>query len=933
MTQDGRPPQVSAGFAGRITRAPEPFEPERGDEAVAALPEIGGPVRDLLRGTAGCSPYLRGLMTREAGWLPGALDEPETARDAVLAALPEVAPDQVPVALRAAKRRLALLVALADLGGVWTLEEVTATLSRLADIAADTAIKAALWPDLKRGKLPGQGEGDLAEAGGFVALAMGKQGANELNYSSDIDLICLFDDERYHPVDLHEARSVLIRATRRMARTLSDVTADGYVFRTDLRLRPDPAVTPVCLSMEAAERYYESVGRTWERAAFIKARPCAGDLAAGDRFLEALRPFVWRKHLDFAAIEDAHAMRVAIRDHKGLGGKLTLEGHNVKLGRGGIREIEFFAQTRQLISGGRDPALRPPGTVAALEAFRETGWVPPDVADTLVGHYRAHREVEHRLQMIGDAQTHALPTSAEGFARLAAFMGRDVAGLRAELRDRFEEVHGLTEDFFAPDPVAPMEVEFGREVTERWPGYPALRTTRAVEIFNRLRPDILARLQEAAKPEEALAQFDAFLAGLPAGVQLFSLFEASPDLRRLIVDICATAPALAQYLSRNAGVLDAVIGGDFFAPWPGVAGLVEALGAALAGEADYEARLDAARRWAKEWHFRIGVHHLRGLIEAETAGRHYADLAEAVVAGLWPVVCENFAARHGAPPGVGSAVVAMGSLGAGRLNATSDLDLIVIYDEAGVESSDGPRPLPSRTYYARLTQALVTALSARMAEGRLYEVDMRLRPSGRKGPVATSLTSFGRYQREEAWTWEHLALTRARPVAGPEALREAIETERRDVLAEKAEGETVLEDVAAMRARIAEAKSPDGVFDAKIGPGRLQDMELLAQTAALRAGSPVRDFAGQLESGIASGWLTEDEAETLRSSAGLFWSLQAAARLLTGAPLDLEAVGEGGLRLILRETGMESAEALIEELECRGEAAAAVIAAKLEGAG
>ncbi|HSG54782.1 MAG TPA: glutamine-synthetase adenylyltransferase, partial [Paracoccaceae bacterium] len=513
--------------------------------------------------------------------------------------------------------------------------------------------------------------------------------------------------------------------------------------------------------------------RTWERAAYIKARPSAGDLAAGERFLKTLRPFVWRKHLDFAAIQDAHDMRLRIRAHKGLGGPVVLADHNMKLGRGGIREIEFFTQTRQIIAGGRDPELRVRGTVEGLSVLARKGWVPDEVAETLTRHYRAHREVEHRLQMINDAQTHSLPRNDEGFARLAAFMGVQQAALERDLKARISEVHELTEGFFAgsgivaaPEVPAAQAETFDTEVTSRWRSYPALRSARAVEIFQRLRPEILSRLARAAKPDEALLAFDGFLAGLPAGVQLFSLFEANPHLIDLLVDIVGTSPALAQHLSRHSGVFDAVIGGGFFAPWPGIAALAQELSALLDSESDYERKLDAARRWAKEWHFRIGVHHLRGLIEAEAVGPQYADLAEAVLRALWPVVVAQFAAKHGAPPGRGAMVLGMGSLGAARLNATSDLDLIVIYDADGVENSDGRRPLAARPYYARLTQAMVTALTAPMAEGKLYEVDMRLRPSGTQGPVATSLTSFRDYQMNEAWIWEHLALTRARAVAG-----------------------------------------------------------------------------------------------------------------------------------------------------------------------
>lgn len=918
-------------FTSRITRCPHAFDPDRGADAAAGFADLPKPILDLITGAAGCSPYLAELLRREGDWIIGTFDDPEQAVKDLLGRIPNISLDDLPTELRRCKSRIALLVGLADLGGVWPLETVTQVLTDFADAAVQACVVTLVAAEVGRGKLPASD--NPADAAGMVVLAMGKMGAGELNYSSDIDLICLFDETRFDPDDYHDVRAAFIRVTRKMTAILSDVRDGGYVFRTDLRLRPDASVTPVCLSMETAERYYESVGRTWERAAFIKARVCAGDQAAGDRFLATLKPFVWRKHLDFAAIQDAHDMRLKIRNHKGLHGPLVLEGHNIKLGRGGIREIEFFTQTRQLIAGGRDATLRARGTRAGLESLTRANWLPADSATQLYDHYRYLREVEHRLQMINDAQTQTLPQDADGFARLAAFMGQGPKALRDELTTRCEAVHLLTEGFFAPDtPSGKAASDWGAEVTARWYSYPALRSARAVEIFARLKPDMLNRLQEAAKPDEALAQFDGFLAGLPAGVQLFSLFEANPQLTKLIVDICATAPVLAQYLSRNSGVLDAVIGGAFFDPWPACQGLHDALTAQLAQSDDYESQLLAARRWAKEWHFRIGVHYLRGLITADEAGEQYADLAQAVVSALWPVVVADFARKHGPMPGRGGAVIAMGSLGVRRLTATSDLDLIMIYDAGGVEASEGRRPLEARPYFARLTQALVTALTAPMAEGRLYEVDMRLRPSGRQGPVATSLDAFKDYQQDQAWTWEHLALTRARAIAGDAGLTAEIEAFRRSLLLAKSKGPTVLADVKDMRARIAEAKPVFVAAEAKIGAGRLQDIELFAQSVALMCGSAEHDLSEQLQSGVADGWLDAADAQALCAAAGFLWQLQTASRFLTAGALDLTVLGEGAKRLILRETGHATVDDLIAAIETSAREADNIITRNLERA-
>ena len=909
-----------------LTRVPRPFEPERGQEAVAAVPDLSAPLRDLIHGAAGCSPYLAGLVTQEAAWLPAALEDSDAAMRDVLRP-PEGDMDTLRPLLRQAKRRVALLAGLADLGGAWSLEQVTGALTDLADMACGVALRAAIAHQVRRGKLPD------ADPGLFV-LAMGKMGAGELNYSSDIDLICLFDETRHPPGDHALIRKALVRAVQDMSGMLTDLTGDGYVFRTDLRLRPDPAVTPLVLSTGAAMRYYESLGRTWERAAYIKARPCAGDVDAGNRFLDDLRPFVWRRHLDFAAVQDAHNMRLAIRQHKGTGGPITLFGHNMKLGRGGIREIEFFTQTRQLISGGRDPDLRVRGTVDGLHRLADKGWVDASLATALTDHYRFARTVEHRVQMVRDAQTHSLPATPEGFERLAAMMGADRGQLETELVERLSAVHSETEGFFAPSSAepAPSEIKVDAGMRARWRSYPALRSERGAALFERIEPVLLAQLGAAGKPQEALAAFDSFLAGLPAGVQLFSLFEANPHLVDLLVDIVSTSPALARYLSRNASVLDAVIGGSFFDAWPGLAALEVEARARMGAEPDYEAKLDAIRAWAKDWHFRIGVHHLRDLTTASEAGTQYAELARAALAALWPVVQDQFARRHGPAPGRGAIILGMGSLGAGVLTAQSDLDVIVIYDPGEAEYSDGKKPLPVRTYYARLTQAMITAITAQTAQGRLYEADMRLRPSGNQGPVATSWASFQEYQRSEAWLWEHLALVRASLVAGPVDLGADIAALRQEVLTRPRDLGQVMEDLSDMRARIASSKAPAGLWDAKIGPGRMQDIELFSQTGALlfQGGAPP-DVAGGLGACVAAGLVSDAEAQVLNDTYAMLWRVQMASRLLSTGPVNPDDVGSRGLAVLIRTTEASDRDEAEASLEAAHSAARAVIDAAIMG--
>lgn len=540
---------MAGSLLSRIRRTPRIHDAGRANDIRERFADLAPEARDLLAGAGSASPYLASLMEREGGWLRESLTEaPEARMEAILRAAEAENPGALADLLRIAKRRAALLIALADLGGAWDLAAVSGALTDLADRAVSLGLTALVRAEIACGKLPGCTEDEAEEAAGMFVLAMGKMGARELNYSSDIDLIVLFDESRHDPADYGELRRSFIRITQRLVKLLQEQTAEGYVFRTDLRLRPDPSVTPVCIATEPAESYYESLGRTWERAAFIKARPCAGAIPAGEAFLERLTPFVWRRHLDYAAIQDTQDMRLRIRRHKGLTGPLEILGHDLKLAQGGIREIEFFTQTRQLIVGGRDPGLRQPATLSALRALADRGWVEGEAAAELATAYIAHRNLEHRIQMLDDAQTHRLPETEAGFARLAALAGTEAGLLKRELRDRLERVTALTEPFFVPDAPAPdapdvTEVfanpEAARERMAAWTRLPAFRTERARRIFRRIEPEILTRLAAAADADGALHSLDTFLAGLPAGVQLFS---SSRRIRRFLTSSSTSAP-------------------------------------------------------------------------------------------------------------------------------------------------------------------------------------------------------------------------------------------------------------------------------------------------------------------------------------------------------------------------------------------------------
>jgi glutamate-ammonia-ligase adenylyltransferase len=584
----------------------------------------------------------------------------------------------------------------------------------------------------------------------------------------------------------------------------------------------------------------------------------AGDLAAGAAYLDRLTPFVWRRYLDFAAIEDTHEMLRKIRAQKGRFSPGAIPGCDIKLGPGGIREIEFFAQTRQLICGGREPGLRVPTTLGALDALAQAGWIARDTADLLSADYTAHRALEHRLQMMEDAQTHIFPKSAEARGRLAALSGwSDREAFERDVAERLARVHATAEEFFTPgsEHRADSQAEIGEEqlaeagfqrpadaarLLERWRGanMPAIRSVRARTLFKGLEPLIIDKLAHAGSPDEAMAQFDRFLSGLPGGVQVFSLFTANPHLLDLIVEICAAAPRLAAHLGRQPQALDALLDRAFFDPLPDAATLTGELEAWLQGESDYEAVLDSVRRWALEQTFRAGVQVLRAVGGPAEAGLAFSAIADAALTVLYPRVITEFARRHGPPPGRGMAVIAMGKLGSNEMTAGSDLDLITIYDAAGAEASEGPKPLPPATYFPRLTQALVGALTAPTAEGRLYEVDMRLRPSGRQGPVALSLGAFGKYQMEQAWVWEHLALTRARVVTGNPDLAADVEQTIRAALSQRLGDPAVLTQAREMRVKLLEAHARDrqNPWSLKHAAGGLMEIEFLAHSGRLWLG-------------------------------------------------------------------------------------------------
>jgi len=961
---------ISRPLAERISEAPlaptgEAWSRLEADvaelrRAVTALAEAGPgnagevladpAVIRLVAGVLAGSPYLAGLMRRDPARLARVFaTSPEARFEALVSGLAELArrvadQRQMMAGLRHFKNEAALLIALADLGGVWGVEEVTRALTRTADAAVQACLAFLFRQAVAKGDWRDDGCGADHEArSGYFVLAMGKHGAFELNYSSDIDLIVFFEPDKARVRDGLEPQAFFVRITRDLVKFMQERTGDGYVFRTDLRLRPDPGATQVALSTVAAFGYYESVGQNWERAALIKARPCAGDIAAGDAFLADLAPYVWRKYLDFAAIADIHAMKRQIHSYRGFG-RIAVAGHNIKLGRGGIREIEFFAQTQQLIAGGRQRDLRCKATLEALSRLVARGWITAAVEADLGCAYCFLRRLEHRLQMVADEQTHEMPSQAGDLERLARFAGfagtealadaltvqlKVVEGHYAAL---FENVPELTRSganmVFAgedDDPAtlaALAKLGYSQPVqvlatVRSWHRgrYPAMRSAKARERLTEVQPVLIEALAETANPDAALAGFDRFLSALPAGIQLFSLLRNTPALLRVIADIMGSAPRLAHILSRRRRVIDALLDRRTLNDLPDTVEIARVVRAELAGAQDLQEQLDRARVIGGEQAFLIGVRVLMGMIGASQSGVAYAALAEALIATLGDAVIADFERSYGRVPGGGAVILALGKLGGREMTAASDLDLIVVYDfDAEAQMSDGLKPLPISQYYARLTQRIVSALSAPTAEGSLYEVDMRLRPSGQKGPLAAQLASFTAYQREEAWTWEHLALTRARIVAGDPALAAKVEATIREVLCRPRDAAKIASDVAEMRQRIVAEKGTTDIWDLKQVRGGLVDLEFIAQYLQLVHAERHPEVLDQntvaaLQKLTAAGLL--EGGDTLIHAARMVQDLTQVLRLCYEGTFK-PAEAPDGLKALLARVGGETSFALLE---------------------
>ncbi len=776
------------------------------------------------------SPFLAGLIERQPELV--ALLKQGQYDAALAAALAVNIAGDTGATLRKQRQGVALVTAIADLAGVWDLSRVTRILSDFADAALDAAIAAAIEE-----RVPG------AVPKGFAVIGLGKHGGQELNYSSDIDPIFLYDPETLPRREREDVADSAVRIGRRVIELLSARDEHGYVFRVDMRLRPSPEVTPITLPVEGALNYYESSALAWEQAAFIRSRVAAGDRELGAYFLKAIQPFIWRRSLDFGQLANIRQMTGQIRDHYHEGQDFG-PGYDLKRGRGGIRECEFFAQAHQLIHGGRDPALRIADTREALARLVESDRIGGEDAAVLSQGYELLRTIEHRLQMLDDRQTHSLPEDAGELDRAARLHGlKDGKALLSLLQPVVAQVEaiydGLAGDenesgprHLADDGV-PLEEQLAdmgyaapgsvAQRLSRWRSgqLRAIRSTSAREAFEDVLPKIMEALVSAPDSERALARMDNLLEALPSAINFFHLLDARPALLKLLADVLSYAPTLADTLARRSEYLDGLIDASALDLPENQSSLAQELAVRI-GDEDYERQLDIVRAFVGEKRFAFGVQLIEGRQDPLAVSRAYAQLAEVALLHLTAATVAEFEEAHGRIAGNELVILAYGRLGGQALTHASDLDLVLLFTGETGQESDGRRPLGTTQYFNRLAQRVVGALSLQTASGALYEIDTRLRPSGAQGMLCVNLESFAKYQHEEAWTWEHMALTRARVVYGPAKEAEAIIA---DVLSTQRETSKLRKDIIAMRAEMAEHKPPKGALDVKLCEGGLVDAE------------------------------------------------------------------------------------------------------------
>lgn len=892
----------------------------------------------LIHAIGGNSPYLSDLLLKNIHFFEYLIKNgPDQACDAVFTTLQNssIQEPRIHIAkiLRITKQKIALACAIADIGNVWTLKKITHTLSNLAEIALHFAINYLLLQAHLNKKITLSCPETPQIDSGFIILGMGKLGGKELNYSSDIDLIILYDPEKYpnHP----DLATVFIRITRQLVSLMEERDENGYVFRVDLRLRPDPSSSPLAVSLPAAISYYESLGQTWERSAMSKARPVAGDIAGGQAFLEAIQPFIWRRHLDFAVMEDIYAMKNRIDYHKNAGKLNTsatfentplpealhwLLGQNVKLGHGGIREIEFLPQTLQLIWGGRFPKLRNSQTIKAIQLLTKKELISYPSASILIKTYRFLRKIEHRLQMQSDYQTHSLPNTKQAFNDFCIFMNYestehfvlDLFPLMQQVRHIFEGffVAPENEDNFILDLPSHELTHYLNEkgfpdeaaaILQSWSnsGPRTLRTARARLILKNILSNILQAFSEQKNPLLILQRFDSLLARHHAGIQLLSLFERNPILIEKLASILGSSQFMADYITHNPAALDALIHIDILKTGTNL--LQKTVHEHLTSSQPLEEILPSLHNLIQSEEFRLSISYMENRIPLNKSQIQRTKMADIILSELLARVIKDHEQKYGIIPDSGLCIMILGKAGSWEMTIGSDLDMMLVFDYSSEYTTSIPITRPDATnesnpfrslsinpYYIRLTQSFITALTNTSYTGPLYEVDMRLRPSGSKGPVAVSLNSFQQYHLKEAWTWERMALTRARVIGGSESLRYRVHHAIQEILTfspANMKDQKIIEDAIHMRKRLEKEMPPANIWDVKYLKGGLIEVEFIAQTLQLIAHDPhARHPCTRIAFRKLAlyGYLSQDDAKFL-IHADYFWrNLQSLLRLFFG---------------------------------------------------
>jgi glutamate-ammonia-ligase adenylyltransferase len=966
-------PDQNQPLLSRLTQAPPVSDAKRAKaqladfigraqevaEAADLLPHLDTePLRSLLLSIADHSTFLWQLIASDPARIASiCLQSPEETHRSIVASQAglfrefrsgDVARDAVVRKFRRNRNTHALLVALADIGGIWSVEEVTRALSEFADSSVRGGVDLVLTETAQSGRIILPDPDKPGEGSGLTVLALGKHGAGELNYSSDIDLVVFFDPACPALKEGVEPATIYTRIAQQLAKLLQERTADGYVHRVDYRLRPDPASTPTAVALPSAYVYYETVGQNWERAALIKARPAAGDIALGENFLSELRPFIWRKYFDFASIADVHAMKRQIHAVRGHD-EIAVAGHDIKLGRGGIREIEFFVQTQQLVFGGRRPALRGRRTLDMLVALHDEGWITAKARDELSDAYRFLRTIEHRLQMVADEQTQRLPSDEDELKRFAKFCGypslkafakaltdqaRIVQGHYALLFEEGPELAsdvgnlvftGTTDD---PETLATLErmgFHNPAQAAETVRGWhfgrrAAITSQRAREVLTELTPALLSALGGTADPDGALAALDRAFGRMPAAVELLTILQSHDRLRLRFADLLGTAPRLADTVAQSPHVLDALIDPAFGIPFNDDAAIGQQIRQIIGTPSDHEDFLDRTRDAARQMRFITGARLLSDILSPAQAGEAYASIADSIVQVSFEAVRKVFEAEHGIVPGAQVAILGLGRLGTRELTAGSDLDLVIIYDfNEEARESTGPRKLDVVVYYTRLTQRLVAALTVPTRRGLLYEVDLRLRPQGGKGPVASQFRGFMSYQQSEAELWEHMALTRARVLVADGNFGPRVETAIRDIVGAPRDRNQVVSEVRAMRELIAKEKGDDNPWDLKLARGGLTDLDFIAQALVLAHGAehpvlvslPAEGVFAQAEK---AGVLREDDARALIEAHQLFNTIFQWQRLTIEGRFDSQSAPAVILKRLATVAGLPDPKVLLDHL-------------------